>query len=304
MCLYAAKAQTDTDSYIITMNDGSQFRCKLLEVKKGDHINVLREDGTTASIDWDSFRDYQKDMPVAKTKAEAPDKRESEEANDENGKTEVRSAKQIERLKRKHAKWNSCFVISARGDTIRGRIKNRGDYSLNNGSIFAESKIVCSLADESEQKFKADEFKELYIDSEESEYRKYITVEDPNSFAGANSKKLYRVITDGKCRLLFDMTVNSSGPMMGAGGMMVGGGTSTIERYFVYYKDKLTKVRTEYGFAISANFRKKCREIFNECPDLVAKIENKTFRSSDLREIVTEFNQCIGGNGNTANTRY
>jgi hypothetical protein len=40
-------------------------------------------------------------------------------------------------------------------------------------------------------------------------------------------------------------------------------------------------------------FRKKCSELFTACPELVGKINDKKYKSIDLRQIVNEFNECL-----------
>lgn len=66
----------------------------------------------------------------------------------------------------------------------------------------------------------------------------------------------------------------------GAGGMMFGGGSSTI--YFLLIKDKITRV--------GAKLKKKHLELFKDCPSLIKKIENKDLKRRNVYDIVKYYN--------------
>lgn len=40
------------------------------------------------------------------------------------------------------------------------------------------------------------------------------------------------------------------------------------------------------------SFRKKATEYFSDCPELVKKIDEKIYKSEDLKQVVIEYNNC------------
>ncbi|MEM6718329.1 MAG: hypothetical protein AAF611_03340 [Bacteroidota bacterium] len=43
---------------------------------------------------------------------------------------------------------------------------------------------------------------------------------------------------------------------------------------------------------LSRSFKKRAMEYFSDCPEIVAKLKDKTFRQEDIKEVVTMYNQC------------
>lgn len=203
--------------------------------------------------------------------------------------------KKLEKLKQKHASWNKGFIITFGGDTLRGKIKKREDYSTK-GGWFSGPQILFAYPDEHEDKIPFSSFTTLCIPDDSAEFTKYITI--PKDTNDQFERKIYRVIRDGKCMLLFDEVAGQSS-FSPVSALPIAAGPVGItayiadDRYFIYYKGKLTKMREEGWFAMSPAFKKKRREIFSDCPNLVDKIENKTYKADNLREIVEEFNQCL-----------
>jgi len=192
--------------------------------------------------------------------------------------------KQSEKLKAKHANWNSCFIVMMNGDTLKGKVKKREDYSFSRG-LFTEGKVLFAHVNDREEIIQAKAFRELCLAQMDSEYMKYITLAKDT---GESGRKIYRVVADGKCKLLFDEIPASLGvPIL----------TPPEERYYIYYNSKLTRMRREAEFNLNAGFKKRYKEIFSECPGLLAKIEDKTYKPDDLRGIVTAFNRCIAITG-------
>jgi hypothetical protein len=189
--------------------------------------------------------------------------------------------KAIAKLHKKHANWVGCFVVLMKGDTICGKIKGGVDYSTVVGT-FRDNKIVLAHNDDEEIKIPLSLVKEFDLPGEEAEYNKYIIYTTPADEVQTNKTKIYRVILAGECMLVLDEIERpgQAGPGV------------TAERYFVLYKNVLTKLHTEDFINVNTGFKKKCAEIFNECPTLVHKIEDKTYGPQDLRKIVAEFNQC------------
>jgi hypothetical protein len=279
-------AQSDTSTYKIIMNDGSRFNCKILEVKKGEYLKLRKDDGTIVSLDWQSFKDYQNVSQAIKIKKQNEDQREQ---------------RRSDKLKSKHSDWNNCLIVTLRGDTIRAKIRDLNkadvfapldlshgrigaDYSVIKGGIIVQSKVIIAHSDETEEEIPAENFKELYVPAEDSAFRKYVSLAPDSEYP---DRRIYRVITDGKCKLLFNQ-------IEGGGS---GGSSVSLNRYYVYCNGKLTKLREENLIVFSLQFRKKCSEIFTECPELVSKINDKKYKSIDLRQIVKEFNECIENKG-------
>lgn len=78
---------------------------------------------------------------------------------------------------------------------------------------------------------------------------------------------------------------------MGGVGMSYGGGSVTY--YYVSHEgdEKVFQI-TAIG-TISKNFKNAASEFFKDCPVLVEKIQNKTFKKGDLEEVVKFYNsQC------------
>jgi hypothetical protein len=99
-------AQSDTGYYRITMNDGSSFDCKVLELKKGESIKVMKVDSSFVTLSWDGFKNYQsiaqlKDVEAAKHKEKEAKHHKAPQANEVS---------------------TGCLVIKMNGDTLHGVI--------------------------------------------------------------------------------------------------------------------------------------------------------------------------------------
>ena len=275
-------AQTDTSTYRIIMNNGTRFNCKILEMKRGEFIKVLQENNTTATIDWAAFNDYQnvteellKEEQV-KSKRQEQEKRLIEKQREQEKRAEEN---EVNKIKAKHKSWLRCFIILNTGDTITGKVKSKNDYA--DMSIGANTRIRFASKNDTESTFSPHEFKELYLPDEPEEFKKFIVV---GGYEDSSRTQIYRVTTDGTCKLLCHSITGGPTPM---------GGSSSIESCLMYYRGSLYNIATEGSFDTSSTFVKKCSEIFRQCPTLVKKIQNKTYRTTDLSEIIKEFNQCL-----------
>lgn len=79
---------------------------------------------------------------------------------------------------------------------------------------------------------------------------------------------------------------------MGAvgGGIAFGGGGGTVTYFYVCRQSDAEAFRiTSFG-NISKNFKKTASEYFKDCPELVKKIEDKTFKKDDIEEVVRFYN--------------
>lgn len=99
----------------------------------------------------------------------------------------------------------------------------------------------------------------------------------------------YKIVIDGKCKLLSQTK--------GAPTVQSAWETQQLqwERYSFYYKGIVIAVSSENIWDADANtgFRSTCRILFTECPVLLEKIEKRELNSKNMRQIVTEFNQCL-----------
>src|SRR5438105_1657383 len=100
---YLSKAAIDTSAtYIVIMNNGSEVKGKILDLKKGEYIKILSADGNAQTISWDAFKDYKNITAI--------------------------DSEKIEKLKQKHETWMECTLIMG-GDTQYARIKNNEEKS-------------------------------------------------------------------------------------------------------------------------------------------------------------------------------
>lgn len=94
-----------------------------------------------------------------------------------------------------------------------------------------------------------------------------------------------RIEIEGKLKLFrYYYTQSSGGYYNGTTGMWSGGYSYTVEKYV------LQKGNGELMRPRALSFKKDMAKYFNDCPELVTKIEKKDFRRDDLTEIVDFYN--------------
>lgn len=191
---------------------------------------------------------------------------------------------------KRHHPWVDCFIVSIKGDTVYAQIKDKKDYSAE-GSLQAGSQILLRLKDGSETKLSIGAFRELDILKVASNAAKYLSLKMDNQF------KLYRVISDGLCKLLYSETVGDAGQMavtpahstQNYGTAMKPGAAE----YFLYYNSKLTLVHLDDDLNLSPISKDDCYEVFQNCPLLAEKMQVKKSKLPKLDEMVSEFNACL-----------
>ncbi|MES2621481.1 MAG: hypothetical protein V4615_11580 [Bacteroidota bacterium] len=286
-------AQPDPLNYYVVLKDSTAFACKIPYQIPNKIIQVIKPDRSEENIVWSKINS----IFVIDSSGNKTDIRYL-------SKSDLKALRKTETTKAEHSKWDSCFIVKQTGDTVYGKIKARTDYSSTGAyTIFSEdfwtsSSIKFLHPGEREELFSLAQIKELFLKNRSPGYQKYLCIDS----------SLYRVITDGNCKLVYNEEKGtSSGAMMmnaaGGGFTPIGAGAAyDVQRYFIYYNDELTKMKTAsvgsdnlipIVFDGSAMFKAKCRRIFSECPALLAEIENRTLRSNDLRQIVDRFNTCI-----------
>lgn len=186
----------------------------------------------------------------------------------------------LDKAKAIHQKWNNCLLIMANGDSVKAQVQKSDDYRLT-GGLFAYGKVLVGYPDGTEEKVKANQFLELYIPAEDSGYKKYITVEGEEM----GSRKVYRVVVDGKCKLL-SANIGGSTPPLGVG-------EDAVEKFYFYYNGQLMAANFRAASGNNRAFINQCKDFFSTCPDLVQRITTQAIPLSNLSDIVTEFNKCL-----------
>jgi len=109
--------------------------------------------------------------------------------------------------------------------------------------------------------------------------------------------KVFKELAVGKVNLYLLETSGYSGPMYvgGAGntGGWVGGQGYQIKNLFVqrYGQNELIHLGSNQLF--TKNFKKAATAFFKDCPELAKKIQDKTYRKSDIKNVVEFYNnQC------------
>ena len=263
-------SQIDSPIYEVKLKANKEYFCNIIAMADGNYMTIKTYDGRTRFLQWDEIDSYRLTPYNANSH-------------------ELVALKKGEDLRQRYDNWGYCYLIKSKGDTLRGRIKNVADYSVNiDGIVYPE--IV--MLDEKKGTANSVDFK-LYDRMEilgRDDYKFLLCCDD--------EKEIYKILVDGPCKLLY------SEVRSGAGFMMTGNGGSMPvmpqdrERYFIYMNHALIKMRAEsndniFMPTVTTNFKNKCKEIFRACPVLLEKIENNTLRSNNLVEIVTEFNNCI-----------
>ncbi|HLP52537.1 MAG TPA: hypothetical protein VK154_16730 [Chitinophagales bacterium] len=304
-----AYGQTGELTYHLVKKDSTAFNCKILVEKPKGYLVQLENDSIQLVL-----RSQVAGLYIVETAGKVV-------SVDSISKRDIKNLEQKEVAKEKHKTWDTCFVVTQDGDTLYGKVEGSIDYSLGGGSRyelkeavpmggFLADAIKFVFAGDSEQVFNTAEIKELYLYRRSEEFRRYISIKEDNG-----NENLYRIIVEGKCRLLYRLIAehpaaamqqpflgNTAADPLGGGYFPVfsrgPGSMNTAAQFYIYYKNKLTTIRSDSRgnlFAALSNlsFNEKSRELFAECPALVEEIEEETARTANLREIVKQFNLCL-----------
>jgi hypothetical protein len=107
------------------------------------------------------------------------------------------------------------------------------------------------------------------------------------------------VLVDGKA-CLYTNSITYNNPSMGMGGMNGGMGFSgggTVTYYYANHTGENTVYRIATYGGISRRFKKTGANFFKDCPTIVEKIENGTYKKDDLEQIVKFYNLSNCGEG-------
>jgi hypothetical protein len=184
------KAQPDPLSYYVVLKNDSAFSCKVPYQVPNKMIRVKKkEDNQEEIILW---RDIASISVVDSGK----------KINLNNlSKKDLKTMREKEKTKTEHSKWVNCFLVMQNGDTVYGKIRDRVDFSsymfsLNADELWPTDSLRLLRADDQEIRFSVIDLRELNLEKASPDYKKYLIVD---GFP-------YRVIMDGKCKLLYNQT--------------------------------------------------------------------------------------------------
>ena len=195
----------------------------------------------------------------------------------------------IQKKKENHKRWKQGFVVSLRGDTTCGKIRvtnmmNAFFYDFQDEVSFDDAKGVTF-------KYTPDELKSFsyYTDDEAGiDTTTLVSIINPKD---PQSRAFCKIYIDGPCKKYGYYITNVSGgaPMMGAGGMMMGGGPSASRRELFYVqigKSDLIQVKL-------IGFKKTMRKVFSDCPLILAKLESGAIDFYNWEAAVYAYNKGI-----------
>jgi len=108
---------------------------------------------------------------------------------------------------------------------------------------------------------------------------------------GRENPSFLEELVKGEISLFKDFTANMvmGATPMGAGGPMIQ--SYNIVDYYVKRSNESNAIHLASNELFSKNFKKAASEFFSDCPQLVAKVQNKEFKKKDIKEIVTFYNE-------------
>ncbi|WP_300566057.1 hypothetical protein [Flavobacterium sp.] len=198
-----------------------------------------------------------------------------------------------------------CLLFTAIGFSQ----KQRCTIYFNDGTTLAG---LGRLKDDGTVKFKATEDSKNEIISkgniEKVELNEEGTIEVYKyKRLSSDFQKWLKEIVNGEVSLYTSDVSGMYGPSIGTGFSTMGGvgggiafGTGgNVTYYYVCHKLDTAVFRiTSFG-NISKNFKNTASEYFKDCPELVKKIEDKTFKKDDIEEVVRFYNTHCAVNTET-----
>lgn len=163
------------------------------------------------------------------------------------------------------------------------------------GKLKTDGQVKFRLNQDSEKKF----YDHSVIDKVEINEGKTVTYKFKK--VGTLDKAWLEVLINGKVCLYTNSTYYNNpgfaagGPNGGFGGMTFGGGGGTTTYYYVEHTgdDSVFKIATYQGF--SKSFKKTAADFFKDCPIIVEKVTNGSYKKDDLEEIVNFYNSSDCG---------
>lgn len=187
--------------------------------------------------------------------------------------------------------WPKGNIILKNGDTLRGYVripvKSRGGISF--GKTFTSFK---KTRDQKKKKYNHQDIDKIIFKYSETEIaiHEYLKIND-------KKYELFKLISSGKNKLYsreIQMQTTSMGaPVMGGAPTMVmnSGIYTNIEYYILKESKQIVEPILTYS-TFGATFRESAKKAFYDCPGIVNKIQNKTYRKNDIFEMFDEYNNC------------
>lgn len=188
--------------------------------------------------------------------------------------------------------WTEGELVLKNGKSLHGQIKLQM-ISKDVIAINGKEKVKYRK-DKTSKKVKYDEtqVEKVIFKTSDSEisYFEYIQTSE-------KKKGLFKIISSGKVTLYARyVKVTNSSPTFTPG---LNGGTWNHSHYSVsnfnefYVLRKSEKIATPLITAgISRSFKNKTMDYFHDCPSLISKLKNKTYKKVDIKRIVDEYNTC------------
>lgn len=188
--------------------------------------------------------------------------------------------------------WTKGKLILKNGDTLIGQIK-LPMISKDLIAINGKEKVKFRKNRKSKKvKYDEDQVQKVIFRNSDTEvaYFEYIQT-------SKNKRGLFKIISNGKATLYArSVSVSSSTPMYMAG---PNGGTWNHWHYSFndfnefYVSRKNEEIASPLITArISRSFKKRAMEYFSDCPEVVSKLEDRTYIKDDIKDVVDEYNEC------------
>lgn len=113
-------------------------------------------------------------------------------------------------------------------------------------------------------------------------YYEYVAVSE-------SKRQLFRAVLTGNV-ILYHRFVNMTSSSAGGGGMMMSS-TYNVDEYYVLREGGTIAMPLITG-RISKSFRHRASNFFSDCPIVVAKLQNKSYRKRDIEKVVAAYNNC------------
>ncbi|MFI2742755.1 hypothetical protein ACG2LH_08450 [Zhouia sp. PK063] len=193
--------------------------------------------------------------------------------------------------------WTKGELILKSGDTLKGLIK-LPMVSKNMIAFNGKEKVKFKKNRRSgTEKLDENEVDLVIFKNSDTEiaYFKYIPI-------SKRKKGLFKIITSGKVSLYArKVSVAHSTVSYNTGinsGVMNSGvwtywtyAFSNFNEFYVLRKNEII-ASPMITVRISRSFKKRATAYFSDCPELVSKLENKTYVANDIKEVVDEYNKC------------
>ena len=163
---------------------------------------------------------------------------------------------------------------------------NDGKEMKGYGKRVGEHSVKFKTKDSKIQTYRLEELKKAVI-YEDDGVNTYVALK----IKGKEDFHTVRQVIVGPVSLYeYDVTMVDPGGGFGPGGMMVGGGTSTVTKYLVKRKNEPEATLLSPNNIFSKSFKNAAIDYFQDCPSLVEKIRNRTFKKKNVEALVKYYN--------------